>query len=407
MEPIDTLVDSGALGEFMPIVEARRRDLKISPCNTIIGVGDNRTITTVGKTLLRLNINGHVVERPVILLQYCPHKLILGCKFFYEYTCDIFFSSRCLHIHIPYNGLKETTKVPFRLSGTPLVATCSTIVPPNTETKVKVNPDPIFHDTSMNEEARWGLVTGSQSDDRLIAHGVVRLCDPHDEDYNWVNDINPINDPITIEKGEVMAHHAETDLLNMTITKVDTETMTTDDNSVTLSQSIRDMTIREIDEAIANNPHLKDLDLTGTAGLMSAEQLTLLKRVVVQHHRLWDTNPKPIPDDVTRCDIRIKDGEHFRSQGRNVPTNPATRKVLRETIESQLHRGVIEPSTVPCSSTVLLVLKPGGGVRFCIDYRALNKVIEPDAYTLPTVQENLAAMSGDKFFSCLDMKEAF
>jgi hypothetical protein len=56
---------------------------------------------------------------------------------------------------------------------------------------------------------------------------------------------------------------------------------------------------------------------------------------------------------------------------------------------------------------VLLVLKPGGGVRFCIDYRALNKVIEPDAYTLPTVQENLAAMSGDKFFSCLDMKEAF
>jgi hypothetical protein len=96
MEPIDALVDSGALGEFMPIAEARRRDLKISPCNTIIGVGDNRTITAVGKALLRLNINGHVVERPVIVLQDCPYKLILGCKFFYEYTCDVLFSSRCL-----------------------------------------------------------------------------------------------------------------------------------------------------------------------------------------------------------------------------------------------------------------------------------------------------------------------
>jgi hypothetical protein len=306
-----------------------------------------------------------------------------------------------------YNGLKKTTKVLFHLSGTPLLAMCSTIVPPNTETKVKVNPDPIFHDTSMNEKARRGLVTGSQSDDRLIAHGVARLCDPHDEGYNWVNVINPTNDPTTIEKGEVMAHNAETDLLNMTITKVDTETMTTDDNGESLSQNICDMTIREIDGAIANNPHLKDLDLTGTGGLMSVEQLTLLKRVVFQHHRLWDTNPKPIPDDTTRCDIRIIDGEHFRSQGRYVPTNPATRKVLRETIESQYHRGIIEPSTAPCSSTVLLVPRPGGGVRFCIDYRALNKVIEPDAYTLPTVQENLAAMSGDNFFSCLDMKEAF
>jgi hypothetical protein len=83
-------------GEFMPIVEGRRRDLEISPCNTIIGVGDNRTITDVGKTLLRLNINGHVVERPVLLLQDCPYKLILGWKFFYEYSYDILFSSRCL-----------------------------------------------------------------------------------------------------------------------------------------------------------------------------------------------------------------------------------------------------------------------------------------------------------------------
>jgi hypothetical protein len=54
-----------------------------------------------------------------------------------------------------------------------------------------------------------------------------------------------------------------------------------------------------------------------------------------------------------------------------------------------------------------MVPNPGGGVRFYIDYRALNKAIKPDAYTLPTVQENLAALSGDKYFTCLDMKEAF
>jgi hypothetical protein len=96
---------------------------------------------------------------------------------------------------IPYEGRRETAQIPFRRSGTPLLTTCTTILPPNTETKVKVNPEPIFHDASIKEETRRGLVTGTQSDERLIAHGVARLCDPHDEDYNWINVINPTDKP--------------------------------------------------------------------------------------------------------------------------------------------------------------------------------------------------------------------
>jgi hypothetical protein len=101
---------------------------------------------------------------------------------------------------------------------------------------------------------------------------VARLCDPHDEDYTWVNVINPTDEPVTIERGEVMAHHAETDLLNMTITKVDTGTMITDDNGVSLSQEIRNMTVQEVDDTITKISHLHDLDLTGSGGLMSVNR---------------------------------------------------------------------------------------------------------------------------------------
>jgi hypothetical protein len=132
-----------------------------------------------------------------------------------------------------------------------------------------------------------------------------------------------------------------------------------------------------------------------------------IKRVVLKHHKLWDTSPKVSPPDATACDVKVRAGERFTGQGRYIPTNPATRVILRNLIEDKLKRGIIEPSKSPSSSTVLMVPKPGGGVRFCIDYRALNNAIEPDAYTLPTVQENLAALSGDKYFTCLDMKEAF
>jgi transposase InsO family protein len=46
-------------------------------------------------------------------------------------------------------------------------------------------------------------------------------------------------------------------------------------------------------------------------------------------------------------------------------------------------------------------------MRFAVDYRALNGNIEADSYTLPKVEEALSSLHGAKFFSSLDMKEAF
>ena len=46
-------------------------------------------------------------------------------------------------------------------------------------------------------------------------------------------------------------------------------------------------------------------------------------------------------------------------------------------------------------------------MRFAIDYRSLNAAIHADSYTLPKVEEALSSLHGSKFFSSLDMKEAF
>ena len=43
-------------------------------------------------------------------------------------------------------------------------------------------------------------------------------------------------------------------------------------------------------------------------------------------------------------------------------------------------RDLIEPSTSPWSFPAIIVPKKNGGIRFCIDYRRLNKVTIPDKY---------------------------
>jgi len=63
--------------------------------------------------------------------------------------------------------------------------------------------------------------------------------------------------------------------------------------------------------------------------------------------------------------------------------------VLRRTLLDLLEKGFIRASNSPAASPVLFVRKPGGGLRFCVDYRALNALTKKDRYPLPLIKETL------------------
>jgi hypothetical protein len=81
--------------------------------------------------------------------------------------------------------------------------------------------------------------------------------------------------------------------------------------------------------------------------------------------------------------------------------------VLRKELTSLLEKGFIRVSSSPASAPVLFAKKPGGGLRLCIDYRALNAITKKDRYPLPLIRETLNNLSKAKWFTKLDVIAAF
>jgi hypothetical protein len=81
--------------------------------------------------------------------------------------------------------------------------------------------------------------------------------------------------------------------------------------------------------------------------------------------------------------------------------------VLRKTLSKLLDKGFIRVSSSPAAAPILFAKKPGGGLRFCVDYRALNRLTRKDRYLLPLIQETLRNLSEAVVFTKLDVIAAF
>lgn len=78
------------------------------------------------------------------------------------------------------------------------------------------------------------------------------------------------------------------------------------------------------------------------------------------------------------------------------------RGLIAGEVAKQLKLGVIEPAQSEWSFPVVLVPKPDGSQRFCVDYRRLNDVTVKDAYPLSRMDDCIDFLGEATCFSTLD-----
>ena len=87
--------------------------------------------------------------------------------------------------------------------------------------------------------------------------------------------------------------------------------------------------------------------------------------------------------------------------------SPKKIKIQQELVDKMLEDGQIEHSLSAWSAPTVLVTKKDGTTNFCVDYRRLNARTKKDTFPLPRIDDSLNSLSGQAWFSTLDLASSY
>ena len=82
-------------------------------------------------------------------------------------------------------------------------------------------------------------------------------------------------------------------------------------------------------------------------------------------------------------------------------------EVLRKYLEENLRKGWICKSKSPVGALVLFTPKANRSLQLCVDYWGLNTLMVKNCYPLPLIDEMLDQLQGVKYFTKLDLCDAY
>ncbi len=193
--------------------------------------------------------------------------------------------------------------------------------------------------------------------------------------------LNPPDNPVLLHKGTIIGKFVETSSddeiipldgrssLDSTVTALDTASV-----PVNNSESAQPVTNSSSRFRCLPNPTLSDTEnaqllsvLDEYSDIFASSSLDLGHTTLVRHE--IDTGTAA---PIKQAPYRVSQSE---------------KEIIEKHISDMLDQGIIEVSSSPWSSPVVLVKKKDGSTRFCIDYRKLDAVTRKDSYPLPRIDD--------------------
>uniref|UniRef100_A0A8C6TVK3 ribonuclease H n=1 Tax=Neogobius melanostomus TaxID=47308 RepID=A0A8C6TVK3_9GOBI len=150
-----------------------------------------------------------------------------------------------------------------------------------------------------------------------------------------------------------------------------------------------------------------DFDIAGTSWpMLSSEEEQQGKALLAKYAAVFSKEEGDIGcTNLVEHEVPLLDDAPVRQRYRRLP--PSQYEQVKAHIQELLNSGIIQPSSSPYASPIVIVQKKDGSMRLCVDYRLLNAKTRKDAYPLPRIEESLDALGGARWFSTLDLASGY
>ena len=125
---------------------------------------------------------------------------------------------------------------------------------------------------------------------------------------------------------------------------------------------------------------------------------------------LLQSFPEVFSDKLGRTNLLVHDVELLDEtpvRQRPYRTSPVKAKIMSEEVDFLVSEGLATPTDGDWASPCILVPKPDGSSRFCVDYRAVNKQIKSDAFPMPRLLDCIDQVGEATYISKLDLLKGY
>ena len=110
---------------------------------------------------------------------------------------------------------------------------------------------------------------------------------------------------------------------------------------------------------------------------------------------------------TNRIKMSIDTANHPSVKLKPYRTPFAKHPIVDKVVNDMLAANIIHPSKSPWRFPVVVVDKKDDTKRFCTDYRKLNNILKKSSWSLPVIDDMLAALGKAKYFTTLDLKSDY
>ena len=380
--PTDILVDTGAgqtlISEWHATIELGLNPVDDKNETGLVGAGGS-PLDVRGSVNVQFKVGNACFSHTVMVVRGLQCDCILGRDVLRNIPCKIESNGETIYFSI------ESEQIPSKVEPfAKLVLKRKLKIPGNHEMLVNAKirrlggqtiPDIAMVERNYDLLRHQGLMVAS-------------TCVSMDNDSVVVRILNPTPKDISLPRKTIIGFLEEVSM----VYDEDSKTRTDDQES--------DSEFTDSDtEKLFNTLNIDSSNL-------SNDQLKMARDMITKHRQVFAMPNEPLGcTDVLNHAINTEGAVPIQQRPRKFPQ--PQRHEIRKQVQEMLAQNVIEPSQSPWSSPVVLVAKPDGTTRFCVDYRRLNNVTVKDPFPLPRIEDTLDALGGSKYFSTLDLCSGF